>query len=134
MAKDFVVKQGDTRTVLITIKSSTGSRVDLTSARFWLGIKKSPGDDEYIVLKDGDFFDYTDAATGQVSILLNSNDTFRPPGKYWVEIKMSFPNGRVQRTVGDCYLTIKPAIVAPAVIEIAGEVDAGSVLSGAATT
>ena len=130
MAHEFVVKQGETRTLLVTVKSAAGAPVDLTGALCSLGVKKAATDDEYILHKDSSFFDYGEAAQGSVSVTLTSYDTLRDPGVYWLEVECVMDNGKAQKTVADYFLKIKTAILQPHYIEVAGGFEVAMVISG----
>lgn len=134
MAQEIVVKQGESRTISVTLKSSTGTAVNLTSASMWLGVKQSPDDADYLIYKDSQYFDYTGAASGQVSVTLGSNDTLRDAGRYWLEIKAAMSDGTIIKSVADYFLKIKAAVLQPKYVAAAGAASGTAATTGTAAT
>ncbi|MFH1596709.1 MAG: hypothetical protein ABIG94_10135 [Pseudomonadota bacterium] len=108
---EIILKQGEAKTLTITVKDSDGAVVDLSAATLLLGVKKSRSDAEYAFSKEDDDFDKEQAASGIVSVSLTDTDTDQEAGKYIGELKCSWtgPPAVIDKSA-DFYLQIREAV------------------------
>ena len=107
-----MLKQGEAKTVAITVKDGDGVVVDLSAATLFLGVKKSKSDAAYTFSKDDADFDKTQAATGVVSVALTETETDQDPGTYIGELQCSWtgPPEVIDKSA-DFYLRIREAVI-----------------------
>lgn len=103
------LKQGEAKTVTITVKNSSGQAVDLTGCTLFFGMKRLVGDTTLAVSKADADMDKSQASQGIVGLFFNSGDTNREPQEYWGELKMSFPGGDIEKSKA-FKIKIEPAI------------------------
>jgi len=105
------LKQGEAKTLTITVKDSDGVAVDLSAATLLLGVKKSKADPEYAFSKEDDDFDKEQAASGIVSVNLTAEETDQEAGKYIGELQCSWtgPPAVIDKSA-DFYLQIREAV------------------------
>jgi len=107
----IILKQGEAKTLAITVKDAAGVIVDLSAATLTLGVKKAKGDAAYAIEKTDTAFDKTQAASGLVSVNLAETDTDLPEGTYIGELKIAW-SGPVIDKSPDFFLQIKRAVTA----------------------
>ena len=109
---EIILKQGEAKTLAITVKDSDGAAVDLSAATLFLGVKKAKADAAYTFSKDDADFDKTQAATGIVSVGLTETETDQDPGTYIGELKCSWtgPPEVIDKSA-DFYLRIREAVI-----------------------
>ncbi len=109
---EIILKQGEAKTLTITVKDSDGAVVDLSAATLFLGVKKSKADTAYAFSKDDADFDKAQAAQGIVSVSLTDTDTDQEAGKYIGELQCSWtgPPEVIDKSA-DFYLQIKEAVI-----------------------
>jgi hypothetical protein len=108
---EIVLKQGEAKTLTITVKDNEGAAVDLSTATLFLGVKKSRSDAAYTFSKDDVDFDKSQAANGLVSVNLTATDTDQEAAKYLGELKCSWtgPPAVIDKSA-DFYIQIKEAV------------------------
>jgi len=89
MAK-LVMKQGEAKTITLTVKTRYGAVVDLTNATLLLGVKRKKKDTAYVFSKVDADFDKTDALTGVVTVYLSAVDTNQLEDDYLGELQCSW--------------------------------------------
>ena len=107
----LILKQGEAKTLTLTVKDGKGTPVDLTAATLFLGVKKSKSDGTYALSKDHAAFDTSRAAQGIVSVGLNAVDLAGEEAIYIGELKCSWagPPEVIDKSA-DFYLQIKSAV------------------------
>jgi len=105
----LVIKQGEAKTVTITVKDSLGTGVDLSGATLLLGVKKDKSEADYTFAKDDQEFDKSQAADGIVSVNLSAEDTDQPEATYIGELKCAWA-GPVIKKSEDFFLQVKGAV------------------------
>jgi hypothetical protein len=110
MAK-IILKQGEAKTLTLTVKDGSGAGVDLSGASLFLGVKKTKAEAGYTFAKDDAAFDKSRAGEGIVAVHLTETDTARDEGTYIGELKCSWegPPAVVDKS-GDFYLQIQQAV------------------------
>jgi hypothetical protein len=107
----LILKQGEAKTLTLTVKDGKGVPVNLTAATLFLGVKKSKSDADYALSKDNAAFDRSQAAQGIVSVSLSAVDTAGEEATYIGELKCSWPGPpAVVDKSADFYLQIKQAV------------------------
>jgi len=106
---DIKLKQGEAKTVTLTVTDGFGRKVDLTGATLFLGVKRNKKDASYLFFKDHEDFDTVAAGWGQAGVLLSSEDTSQPSGRLTGELKVTFPNLEVVKS-DDFWITIEEAV------------------------
>lgn len=109
MAKNVSLKQGEARTLTITVTDENGAVVILSSATLFLGVKKRKSDDTYIFFKDDEDFDKSQAVNGIVSVDLTAEDTNQTPWSYIGELKITFADSSVNKSA-DLTIAIEQAV------------------------
>ena len=70
----LILKQGEAKTLTLTVKDGSGAAVDLATATLLLGVKKSQSEAaEYPFSKDNAAFDRSQAAVGIVTVNLSGH-------------------------------------------------------------
>jgi hypothetical protein len=105
----MVIKQGEAKTVTLTVKDALGTGVDLSGADLLLGVKKDKSETEYTFSKDDLEFDKSQAANGIVSVNLSAEDTDQQEATYIGELKCAWA-GPVIKKSEDFFLQIKRAV------------------------
>ncbi len=108
---NLILKQGEAKTLTLTVKDGSGAAVDLSTATLLLGVKKSKSDTAYTFFKDNAAFDRSRAAEGIVSVNLSATDTNQDETTYVGELKCSWagPPPAIAKS-GDFYFQIKQAV------------------------
>lgn len=109
---NVILKQGEAKTLTLTVIDENGAAVNLTDCTFFLGVKRQKGDASYTFSKEHSAFEVSQAAQGIVSVFLADTDTNQAPGPYVGELKVTFP-GAPPATVeksGDLTLIIERAV------------------------
>jgi hypothetical protein len=111
MAKAVTIKQGEAKTVTLTVTDQNDEAVDLTSATLFLGVKRHKSDTQYIFSRLDAAFGKGQAAQGMVSVFLAEVDTTQTPGPYVGELKAVWPGAvPVIEKSGDITLIIEEAV------------------------
>jgi len=110
----ITLKQGEAKTLRITVKDADGVAVDLSAATLTLGVKKAKADAAYAIEKDDADFTKTEAASGIISVDFTEEETDLAEGTYIGELKCSWSNGAVIDKSDDFYIQIKQAVIPPA--------------------
>jgi hypothetical protein len=107
----LILKQGEAKTLTLTVRDGGGSAVDLTAATLFLGVKRSKSDADYAFFKDHAAFNRSRAAEGIVSVSLSTADTNLEETIYVGELKCSWagPPTATAKS-GDFFLQIKQAV------------------------
>jgi hypothetical protein len=107
----LILKQGEAKTLTLTVRDRNGGAADLTGATLLLGVKKSKSDAAYTISKEDAAFDKSQAATGIVKINLTATDTDQIEGVYVGELKCSWagPPAVVDKSA-DFYLQINQTV------------------------
>jgi len=114
MAK-VVFKQGEAKTLTLTITDEHGATVDLSGATLTLAFKKAKADAVYKIIKGDVAFNKTMIASGIVSVDLAEADTDLAEGTYIGELKATWgPGPNTIEKSADFYLQIKGAVIPPA--------------------
>lgn len=111
MAK-IILKQGEAKTLTLTVTDQSGVAVDLSGATLLLGVKKDKGEVAYIVSKLDAAFTKTLAELGVVTVNLSATDTNQPEGTYTGELRCAWGDGAVTEKSADFYLQIRRAVTA----------------------
>ena len=107
----IILKQGEAKTLAITVKNNYGAAVDLSAATLFLGVKKDKSEADYTFSKADQEFDKSQAANGIVSVSLSAEDTDQPEATYIGELKCAW-TGPVIKKSEDFFLQIKRAVTA----------------------
>jgi hypothetical protein len=107
---NIIFKQGESKTINITVKDSLNVAVNLSGATLTLGVKASKNDTSYAITKDDTAFNKDLAASGIVSVPLTATDTNIAEGDYIGELKCSWASGATINKSTDFLLQIKKAI------------------------
>ena len=102
------IRKGDTRTIEVTVKDSTGTVVNLTGGTLYFTVNatKIPTDDtSAAIAKTVSSFDAP--TTGVQNITLSSSDTDITPGKYYYDAQFVTSGGVVMSTK-QSVLTVLP--------------------------
>ena len=78
MSEKLTIKQGEAKTITFTVKDALGAAVNLSAATLTLGVKRVKSDEAFSIYKEDADFDKTQAASGIVTVVLNSTDTDLP--------------------------------------------------------
>jgi hypothetical protein len=113
MEKAFF-KQGEAKTLVMTVKDAAGVAVDLSEAALTLGVKLKKTDSIFAIEKDEADFDKAQAASGIVAVDLTEADTDLAEGNYIGELKCSWTDGAVINKSADFFIQIKGAVIPPA--------------------
>jgi len=106
---DVSFKQGEAKTLTITVTDENDAVVDLSSATLFLGVKKRKADADYIFSKDDEDFDKSQVADGIVAVDLSAEDTAQDPWSYVGELKVTFADSSVDKSA-DLIISIEQAI------------------------
>ena len=107
----IILKQGEAKTLAITVKDNDGAAVDLSAATLFLGVKKDKSDAQYTFSKLDAAFNKVQAAQGIVRIDLSDTDTNQPEATYIGEIKCAWAGPVIDKSE-DFFLQIKRAVTA----------------------
>lgn len=88
--KIYVVQQ-QTKTLLVTVKTSEGAAADLTGANLYMTVRDNIGGTVLITKTTGDGISVTCAGDGQATITLSTTDTDIPKGCYYYDIWVEYP-------------------------------------------
>lgn len=96
MSRKLSIIRGDTRSIVVTVKNSAGSTVDITggSVFFTANATEAPTDDTEAVIQK-DVTSHSDAANGESTILLTADNTDVTPGDYYYDIQYVDSGGAV---------------------------------------
>ena len=108
----IILKQGEAKTLTITVKDDDGAAVDLSAATLTLGVKEAKTDTAYTIEKDDDDFIKTLAASGIISVDFTEEDTDLAEGTYIGELKCAWSAGAVINKSEDFFLQVKRAVTA----------------------
>jgi hypothetical protein len=111
VATNLTMKQGEAKTLLITVLDADGVAVNLSAATLMMGFKTAKADTSYVIEKDDADFDQTLAASGIVSVDFTETDTDQAVATYIGEIKASWTGGTVINKSADIKLKIKEAVI-----------------------
>ena len=87
MSSKIRLKQGEAKTITLTVTRAYGMAVDLTGATLFLGVKRHKKDTAYVFSKVDADFDKTDALTGVVTVYLSAVDTNQLEDDYLGELQ-----------------------------------------------
>lgn len=88
------VLQGETKTLLVTIRTSEGKAAKLGGAKLIMTARAAITDATPLFVKDNDAnggIEVTDANEGKASITLDSDDTTQDPGTYKYDLWVVYP-------------------------------------------
>ena len=108
------IKQGEAKTLTLTVTDQSGAAINLSAATLTLGVKKAKSDTAYAITKADAAFGKTQAALGIVTVPLTAIETTLAEGTYVGELKCSWSAGAVIEKSADFYLQIKGAVIPPA--------------------
>lgn len=111
VATNLTLKQGEAKTLLITVLDADGVAVNLSAATLTMGFKVTKADVAYVIEKDDADFDKTLAASGIVSVDFTETDTDQAVATYIGELKASWTGGAVINKSADIKLKIKEAVI-----------------------
>jgi hypothetical protein len=103
------IKQGEAKTLTLTVTDEYSRKVDLTGAALFLGIKRNKADTSYLISKEHDDFELAGVAQGQVTVLLSADDTDQSIGRLTGELKVTFLSLEIVKS-DDFYLIIEEAV------------------------
>ena len=109
-----ILKQGEAKTLTLTVTDQSGAAINLSAATLTLGVKKAKSDTTYALTKADAAFGKAQAALGIVTVALAATDTNLAEGIYIGELKCSWSAGAVIEKSADFYLQIKGAVIPPA--------------------
>jgi hypothetical protein len=95
---DIEVKQGEAKTVRFTVTNPAGAACDLSSAEMLFGVKEKFTDSAYTIEKRNADFNVAQAASGIISINLDSTNTEQTPGKYKAELKIRYTATNIDKS------------------------------------
>jgi len=88
--KIYVVQQ-QTKTLLVTVKTSEGAAANLNGANLYMTVRDKIGGTVVIMKTSGDGISITCADDGQATITLSTIDTDIPKGCYYYDIWTEHP-------------------------------------------
>jgi hypothetical protein len=109
MTNKLVIKQGEAKTITLTVRDAQGGGVDLSGAVLLLGVKRDKSDEDYTLTKADPEFDKSQAASGVVSVNLSAADTDQPEAIYIGELKCVWP-GPVIKKSDDFFFQVNRAV------------------------
>lgn len=95
MTTRFEMYSGDTRTLTVTVRDTSGAAVDLTGATARWALAKKVGQAALVSKSTGSGIELTDAANGEFTVTLDPADTADLVGDYWHEAEVTDSAGRV---------------------------------------
>lgn len=112
--KIYVVQQ-QTKSLLVTVKTSEGAAANLTGANLYMTVRDSIGGTILIEKSTADDITITCAADGQATITLTTEDTDIATGCYYYDIWVEYP----QTTPATRHPVVKHAemVVEPAITD-----------------
>jgi hypothetical protein len=84
------VKQGEAKTLTLTVTDEYGAAVDVSEATLHLGIKLNKNQADYAIEKQDGDFNKTAGAQGIVTVFLDALDTDLAPGIYVGELEATW--------------------------------------------
>ena len=84
------VKQGEAKTLTLTVTDEYGAVVDVSEATLHLGVKLNKNQADYAIEKQDSDFDKTAGTQGIVTVFLDATDTNIAPGTYVGELEATF--------------------------------------------
>jgi hypothetical protein len=111
VATKLTLKQGEAKTLILTVRDSTGGPVDLSTATLTLGVKKTKSDTDYALTKTDTDFEMANAALGIVTVDLTESQTNLEGGVYVGELKCSWTEGTIINKSVDLDILIEPAVI-----------------------
>lgn len=109
--KIYVVQQ-QTKSLLVTVKTSEGAAANLTGASLYMTVRDSIGGTVVIEKSTADGIDITCAADGQATVTLTTEDTDIPTGCFTYDLWVTYPTTPPTRhpVVKHAELVMEPAI------------------------
>ena len=84
------VKQGEAKTLTLTVTDEYGAAVDVSEATLHLGVKLNKNQADYAIEKQNSDFDKSAGAQGIVTVFLDATDTNITPGAYVGELEVTW--------------------------------------------
>jgi hypothetical protein len=104
----YNLKQGEKKNIVFQVKDADGQLMDLSSATCFLGVKSRKSDTSYVFSKNDTSFNKSNAALGEVSVLLSDTDT-STAGRLFAELKVTFGDGTIEKST-DFFLYIEQSV------------------------
>jgi hypothetical protein len=111
MMVKLILKQGEAKTIRMTVKDGSGVPVDLSGATLLLGVKKGKSEAAYALSKGDADFDKSRASEGIVSVHLTAEDTDLEEATYIGELRCAWPGPpEVVDKSADFFIQIRQAV------------------------
>jgi len=112
MSSKIQLKQGEAKTITLTVTRAYGQVVDLTGATLFLGVKRHKKDTAYIFSKVDADFDKTQQVLGIVTVNLSATDTTQAEADYHGELECSWPGTvpMVDKSINEITISIMRSI------------------------
>ena len=109
MSSKIRLKQGEAKTITLTVTRAYGQAVDLTGATLFLGVKRHKKDTAYIFSKVDVDFDKTQQALGIVTVDLSTTDTTQAEADYHGELKCTWAGTvvKVDKSLNEILISIE---------------------------
>ena len=86
----LAIKQGEAKSLTITVTGDYGAAVDISGTTLALGVKLNKNQATCVIEKADTDFDKTLAAQGVISVFLTTTDTNITPGNYVGELSVTW--------------------------------------------
>lgn len=108
MAQSVVHKRGEAAPLVYRVTDENGAAISLVGCTFFMGVKNNEFDTAFVLTKADTEFDKTRVEEGIFSVFLTSTDLNLEPGIYPAGIRITFPNGVIDKSL-EFDLVIEPA-------------------------
>ena len=112
MSSKIRLKQGEAKTITLTVTRAYGMAVDLTGATLFLGVKRHKKDTAYIFSKVDADFDKTQQALGIVTVGLSTTDTGQAEADYHGELECSWSGTvpMIDKSINEIVISIERSV------------------------
>ena len=106
------LKQGEAKTLTLTVTDEYGAVVDVSAATLALGVKLNKNQADYTFQKQNSDFDKSQSVQGIISVFLTATDTNQTPGTYVGELSVTWPGSpEVIEKTADIDLKIMKSVI-----------------------
>ncbi len=111
MSQDFDMHAGDDKTLVVSVRDTEGSPVDVTGATVrWRAARSANKTADIIKKTGGSGITLSDPTQGEITITLNAADTDSLKGTFYHECQVTFASGLLSTVVAG-KMTILPALI-----------------------
>ena len=112
MSSKIRLKQGEAKTITLTVTRAYGEVVDLTGSTLFFGVKRSKKDTAYIFSKVDADFDKAQQALGIVKVNLLTADTGQAEADYHGELECFWPGitPMVDKSINEITISIQRSV------------------------